>query len=415
VSLFRQQAVDAQFQRLEGEVLTIPGRLVLSAVAGLCLWAVVALWWLSTSDYVRRESVRGWLEPAAGVVRVYPRITGSVTAVHVAPGDTVRAGQTLISLQGDQHLPSGHSLETGLMAQYERQQELLLTQFDSLRAERVTRSEKLRLNIAATQRHRDATASQQEIVARQLALLQSQLARLEQLHTSGHVALSELERIRAEELRLRVEAHGLDTRWSEYNSSIQQLQLEQRAHRQQTRREESILQEKASLLRQQIAALQGRRHQLVVAPRAGVVENLRVRVGQRVAGAEAPLLHLMPLDGTLRAALLVPARSIGFLSPGQSVKLRYDAFPYQKYGLSDAEIVAVARSVQLPQELSFAPIAVGEAVYRVDARLGQAAIAFRGQTHALKSGMTLVADVELDRRSLLRWLLDPLDSLRARL
>ena len=115
----------------------------------------------------------------------------------------------------------------------------------------------------------------------------------------------------------------------------------------------------------------------------------------------------------LRAQVYVPSRAIGFVRPGQEVRLLYDAFPYQRFGSFDGRIVAVSRTVIDPRQLA-APLTVQEPVYRVDvAPFGQAVLAY-GERQPLQAGMTLTASLVLDHRSFLDWLLTPLNAVMRR-
>lgn len=150
------------------------------------------------------------------------------------------------------------------------------------------------------------------------------------------------------------------------------------------------------------------------ASRSGIVTNLQAREGQQ-AQTSIPVLSLVPEGAGLTAQLLVPVRSAGFLETGQPLRIRYDAFPYQKFGLYTAEVVEVSNTVLLPDELLKVPVTVREPVYRVSARLIQPFVQAYGRDFSLKPGMTLSADVQLTERSLLQWLLEPIYSLKGRL
>lgn len=95
--------------------------------------------------------------------------------------------------------------------------------------------------------------------------------------------------------------------------------------------------------------------------------------------------------------------------------IRYDAFPYQKFGLYEGVVEGVAKTPLLPGELLNTPVHLQEPVYRVTARLSEQGVRAYGQAIPLKSGMTLTADVELAERRLWQWLLEPIFSLKGRL
>lgn len=96
---------------------------------------------------------------------------------------------------------------------------------------------------------------------------------------------------------------------------------------------------------------------------------------------------------------------------GQELRILYDAFPYQKFGAYRGHIISVSHAIVTGAETS-GPIVLKEPVYRVTAALDREDIDAYGQKIALQPDMLLKADVLLERRSLMSWLLDPLLSTR---
>jgi membrane fusion protein len=94
------------------------------------------------------------------------------------------------------------------------------------------------------------------------------------------------------------------------------------------------------------------------------------------------------------------------LDPGQAVDLRFDAYPFEKFGIQQATVEQVARSLLLPDDARF-PVAVHEPVYRVRARLHRQSIDVEGDARSLSPGLTFQADILLGERTLLEWLLAP--------
>jgi membrane fusion protein len=97
--------------------------------------------------------------------------------------------------------------------------------------------------------------------------------------------------------------------------------------------------------------------------------------------------------------------------PGQKVRVKYEAFPYQNFGTYTGQIIKVSHTILTSSDAS-GPIALKEPAYRVTAALERPDIDAYGEKIPLQADMLLSADIILERRSLVRWLLDPLLSIR---
>jgi len=104
----------------------------------------------------------------------------------------------------------------------------------------------------------------------------------------------------------------------------------------------------------------------------------------------------------------VPSRAIGFIEPGDTVLLRYQAYPHQKFGHHQGNVVKVSRST--------VDIATGsnttEPFYRINVALEKQAIIAYGKPESLKPGMLLDADILGEQRTLMEWVLEPVYSIK---
>jgi membrane fusion protein len=95
------------------------------------------------------------------------------------------------------------------------------------------------------------------------------------------------------------------------------------------------------------------------------------------------------------------------------VALRYQAFPYQRFGSYQGRVAEISRSIVLPNETAL-PSPIAEPAYRVTVTLDSQFVQAYGRNLSLQAGMLLDASIWLERRRLYEWLLDPLYSLRGR-
>lgn len=114
--------------------------------------------------------------------------------------------------------------------------------------------------------------------------------------------------------------------------------------------------------------------------------------------------------------MYVPSRAVGFIKPGMTALLRYQAFPYQKFGQHSARVREVTTTSVHPDELlNSAALIPGRAqlepVYRVRLELNQQTVQAYGTATPLRSGMLVDASVVLEQRKLYEWMLEPLFSI----
>ncbi|WP_231741517.1 HlyD family secretion protein [Paucibacter sp. KCTC 42545] len=161
----------------------------------------------------------------------------------------------------------------------------------------------------------------------------------------------------------------------------------------------------------------------LMASQAGRVTALDIHPGQAVQAGQT-LLSLVPeskghANSELEAQLYAPSRTAGFVKPGQSVWLRYAAYPYQKFGMAEGAVKSISQTPIAAQDL---PVGQGQALmaaaqtneplYRISVKLKKQEIKTYGSTQVLKVGMALEADVTQDKRAIWEWILEPLLTLK---
>jgi membrane fusion protein len=411
--IFRKQALANQNDRLRGEVIIsqpLSWR-VLTLLLALCTGA--AVFYLLGNDYTRREQVSGFLVPTKGVVAVFAPQSGLLRELYAADGDVVEQGQDLFTVQTDQKTAGGNYLGHEILQQLKDQQTRLLS------------------TIQIEERSLSVLLEKQDIAARSI---EQELSSLD-ARIATQTALQGIEQAsyaRARELRATgsLSQADLDNAQKSYLSSQQQLaDLQASRDRKQFEKEENInlrssyllnsrkeiaeLENRVSEMDRQLILAEGNRTGTVPAPVAGRITSLLPTLGQQL-DASKPVLMIIPEDSQLEAHLYVPTRAIGFVQANQPVRLRYDAFPYQRFGLFAGHITQVTNAVLGQRDLPEA-LLIKEPVYRITAAVAEQTITAYGEEVLLKPGMLLSADIELDSRSLMEWLLEPIYSLRGKL
>jgi membrane fusion protein len=167
-----------------------------------------------------------------------------------------------------------------------------------------------------------------------------------------------------------------------------------------------------SALEQQKTQLEGERSYVITAPISGRVTAIQTAEG-RMASGQSPLMIIIPQGSSLRAELYAPTKAIGFVKPGQQARILFDAFPYQRFGSFGGTISSVSKTVFDPRETDV-PIKLEQAVYKITVNLERQHVTGYGDKIALQPGMTLNANIVLERQSFLDWILAPLNAVRKR-
>jgi membrane fusion protein len=412
-SLFRIESLTAKSDRIGGQVkLSQPLRFrFLNVVFVLTVVALLAF--LIFGEYARRQASVGAVTAASGSVRVQSRFTGLIDQINVTEGKTVNAGQVLIALNNQRLNDGSEDIDQLLITQLQAS----LTEIDrklqheaqsqALEHERI----KEQLNAVVT----DIASLQNRLATEQqkLQLIASRKQDFERLQGKGFI--SDAQNTDQQQLWLEARANVDELQRVLSKQQAQQrdlaLQLQQLPAQQQSRLAD--LKTQRGELNQRLIEAEARRAFAVVAPVSGRITALQVKPGQTIT-PQTVLMTIVPEHAVFEAELFVPTRAIGFVREGQPVYLRYQAFPYQRYGLYEGRIKTIAKAILTPQEIVTAVPLPNEPVYRVVVSLNQQQVQAYGKQFELQSGMLLEADIVLDRRPIWQWLLEPVLSLRGR-
>jgi membrane fusion protein len=410
-ALFRPEAVEFQQQRRDwGDVASLQpfSTKVFSWLLVVCLICVVVF--LSIAKYARKETVVGYLTPTRGTAKIFVPKQGTIRDVHVHEGVTVRAGQPLLTVETDQFAADGSDVNATLLETLQKQKELLTRNMES--EEQRTSSEQGRLTALQAALKAEISQLQAQLTLQddRLQLVNQELQAAQQLRSKGYTTVVELRRRQLAAIEHQQVLSGLKQRvsakqnqLSDANFALDQLPtvMDQKVQ---------IIRNDLAATEQRIAEIKGRAAYVIRAPVAGRVSTLQATAGQN-ADLQRLQLELIPEDAVLRADLFVPARAIGFVKAGQDVRILYDAFPYQHFGTYQGEVVKVSQTLLTSNDAA-GPIKLNEPAYRVLVSLERPDIDAYGSKIALQPDMLLRADIILERRSLLNWLTNRLQSLR---
>jgi membrane fusion protein len=404
--LFRKEVVDKQGQKLFGDVvLSSP----ISHKAVTALLAVIILGLVTFSivgEYARKERVIGYLTPDQGLIRIMPRQVGLIERGFVQIGDSVEKGDPLFSLIIDTTSASGVAVAGQLLEQLELEKQQLLERRDLIPRQYNLSKNRLRSQIAAAQS--EASRLDERINLQQKTVANEQIVFEKFSQLIAQEAASALE-ASSQENRLLQATQSLALLRNEQQRFLDQvadLQAQMRLLPISEQQDISDITSQLSALQQRMTQTAGQESYMITAPVAGRIASITGREGQMATG-QAAMATLLPKGGKLEAQLLVPSRAAGFVDEGQTVRLLYDAFPYQKFGFHTGVVSDVSRTVISSTDLPIAP-PTQEPVFLITVDLGRQDVDANNQLYALQSGMTLSADIVLEDRKIWEWVFEPL-------
>ena len=414
--LFRKEVIEAR----RGSWL---GDISLSQPVSLRVWTVLAvgmvlgvILFVSLAEYTRRSRVIGQLVPSLGLSTVVAPTAGVVDRLFQEEGGRVVAASPLALISVPRTTASGQDARTALSQGIRRRLDSAERSRESearlLLAQR--RGQEAQLEIA--RRELVQIGEQVRLHEEQTRLAEATLRRFRNLEAERYVSSMQLEQQQQAVLEQRATGQALARQATAARQTIARLEQALRELPARLAMQEAGADRDLALLDQEMVQAATAGSVLVNSPVGGVIASRLVQPGQSVQAGQA-LMSVLPRGSLLQAQLLIPSRAIGFISPGDKVLLRYQAFPYQKFGHHQGRVVSISRSALNSAELGalVGNAQASEPMYRVLVRIDAQSVLAFGRQEPLRPGMLVEADILGERRKLYEWALEPLYALTGKL
>ncbi len=425
--LFRIEALEHRSNTWLGRIQLVRP-VPFSVLAGLvAITAMATGWFVVHGEYTRKAHVVGVVVPDQGVLRLPSPQAGTVVERRVSEGDSVHAGDILFVISVDRSTTSGDAQAAvqGSIDARARSLKEASRQSHRLEEEQVAA---LTRQIADMRRELAQMDAEGALQQERLALAQKALAQLQSLQADNFVSGAHVQTKAEEILGLRAQAQALVRQRLAQQREIGGLEAQRQERTLQAQSQRGGIERSLAELTQASAESGALQRIVVRAPRSGVVTAVLAAAGDSVTPSAA-LASLLPEGAKMQAQLFAPSSAVGFLRPAQAVQLRYQAFPYQKFGHHPGQVLQVSRTPLQAAELASLPLSAGavpganadgasppaEPLYRITVALDEQTVQAYGVAQPLVAGMQLEADVLLDRRRLIEWIFEPLLSVTGRL
>jgi membrane fusion protein len=416
-SLFRAQAVDAYKEKWHGEIMLVtPVRyqiIGLTFAALACGVIAFAIW----GTYTKRVTVTGQLVPVRGVAKVYVQQSGTVIEARVKEGQRVRAGDILFVLSSERQSSTIGDTQAKISRDVRDREQSLHEERANLPTMQAMERRSLEEKIAEFRDELVTLGGQTTNQQGRYELASADYARYQEILPKGYVTRDQVVQRQADlmDQKTRLEELQRDQLTTRRNLADAQFQLESLTIK--YAKQMGDVERDLATADQDLSESEARRELTVIAPAMGTATAITAHIGQLVDTSK-PLVSIIPDNSRLEAELYASSKAVGFVRPGDSVSMRYQAYPYQKFGQYRGTVTAVADTALSSTELTGTNVfsasnpQQSEPLYQISVRLESEAVTAYGQQRSLHAGMLLEADLMQEKRRLYEWALEPVYALR---
>lgn len=400
-----------------GEITLVPGassRWV--AIAGICVIVALALL-IGLGSYTRRTTVAGQVYPDQGLIRITAAQAGVVVEQPVRDGQIVRRGDVLFVLSGDRLGSDASTYQRDIAAQIDTRRRSLESDLQRSTLAEQQETEQLKRRLVSLRAEQEQVGRQAQQLTARVTGAEEALKRYEGLFRQDFVSKDELlaKETEVAEVRSRLQGNRRDMLALERDLAATQRDLD--AQRARFGNQRSEFDRAILTTKQEFTELEAKRRVVVTAPTDGKVTLMQAELGQSVESGR-PLAQLVPATSQLTVRLYAPSRAAGFVRIGAPVLLRFDAFPFQKYGQQTGKVLSVSSAAVAAADIQgFLPRSeqTGESLFALTVSLPAQALGTASQPLSLQPGMRVEADLLHETRRLYEWILEPLYAARSRL
>ncbi len=397
---------------------------LLAAFASFAVWACV-----SQLDQVVVAQGR-LVNPSPNVV-VQPLETSIIQTVDVRPGQVVKKGETLATLdatfiqadetqlrvrltsletqvQGLNRELSGDNSQarTVVTADDQLQANLLAERKANYRAQQMKMAEtasKLRAALA-TNRHDQGLVSSRLRSIKEIETMQEKM--VAQKFGAPMQLLEAQQRSKEVERDLELVMHREQELKRELSAFESERMAFEKTWRQKTMEDLLNVSRERDSVKEQLQKADKRQRLVVLkAPvDAVVLEIAKLSPGSIVKEAET-FFTLVPLNVTLEAEISIDAVDVGYIKLGHEVHVKLDAFPFQKHGTLDAKVRTISEDAFRRDS---AAKSGADSYYLGRVTLENTKLKNMIDSARLLPGMTLSAEIVVGKRSVISYLAWPL-------
>lgn len=410
--MFRQEAIDNQKMKWRGRALLLPG-IPFWVMATLCFFFIVAfLTFVIAGTYTRRINVTGEITTYPRAANVYSTVQGVVVRQFVTEEQVIKAGAPIYQIDVSKSTSSG-VVSVNQRRDIDGQLARIAQIIDRLEGSKKNTLEMLEKQktqyTAAFQRSSDIILRAQEGIR----IMKENMENYRHYQIKGLINKDQLTNQVA--LYYQQQNNLLGLSGQNEQNALQITSLESQIQTQAAGFDNQIYQMELQRyeLQKELLNIDAGGAIIVRALADGRVDSLSVTLGQMVNVGDS-LLQLIPHQiDHYSLVVWVPNDAIPYITAGDQVNIRYEAFPAEKFGQFAGTVSVISKAPASPQEMltyQGAPknaLTTAVPYYKVIVRPEKQIIMYGGRRLSLENGMKAQSTLFLEKRKVYQWMLSP--------
>ncbi|HHY71702.1 MAG TPA: HlyD family type I secretion periplasmic adaptor subunit [Bacillus bacterium] len=443
--------MEIEKQRVSDEYDFLPGALEIietppSPLGRFLIWMIFTVFisFIVWSYFGKIDEVavaRGKVIPDGRLKVIQPLEEGIITAIHIKEGEKVKKDQLLLELDASMKQADITSLENSLqMAILEKNlisaelngtisnKEIEKTKLNNLNASQVVElqkkysqakseeyiAQKETLQTIIQQREKDVqlAITKLDSVKSHYSYISSEVDNLKSLYENGGIPKIELKKKEEELLLSQKEVDSQTVLIEKLNSELKEAQANlislTKMYEKDLATKDKELADKLVVKEKEIIALEDQlskakkilKYQKLVSPVDGVVQGIASQTIGGVVTPAQPVVTIVPEGTPLIVEANVLNKDIGFIEVGQLVDVKFDTFPFQKYGVIKGKVLSISPDAVEDEKIGL--------VYNIKVELEENTFTIRNKEVNISSGMTVSAEVKTGKRRIIEFFLSPI-------
>lgn len=410
--MFRQEALDNRKMRWRGRAILLPGMPLWLIMLGSIAFITAFLTFVIAGTYSRRVNVSGEVTTWPRAVNIYSGVQGFIVRQFVHEGQSIKKGDPIYQIDVSK------STRSGVVTDNQRRDiENQLVRVDNI-ISRLAESKKITLNTLEKQRlqYSDAFRLSSDIIrqaAEGIKIMKNNMENYRNYQSKGLITQDQLTNQVA--LYYQQQNNLLSLSGQNEQNALQITSLESQIQTQAADFDNRIYQMELQRyeLQKELVDTDVGGEIIIRALSDGKVDSLSVTVGQMVNAGDS-LLQVIPENiENYYLIIWVPNDAVPYISAGDKVNIRYEAFPAEKFGQFSATVKTISRTPASTQEMltyKGAPqntLGISIPWYKVIVKPEKQIISYDGKSLPLENGMKAESTLFLEKRRIYQWMLSP--------